>query len=122
MRPVRVGGPVGQNPADSPAENLLARSVMANMNSGARATSVNRTHRVIRERALAMREDRSRMRGMLLPLLVCSALLILFYSASWLLLDQYEVITGVPLDGHRWFLLLLWFLPASVALVAMIWF
>jgi hypothetical protein len=122
MRPVRVGGPPDHNPADSPATEALARSVISGLNSGARASSVNRTHRVIRERARAMQADRSKMRGLVVPLALCSVLLIFLYAGLWVVVDQYELVSGTNLDGHRSFMVLLWFLPVSAALVAMILF
>jgi hypothetical protein len=122
MSSVGVGGHLGQSTADSPAAKTLARSVMSSVDSGARARSVNRTHRVVRERARLMQADRSRMRGLMLPLILCSALMILLYTASWMMVDQYELISEASLDGHRWFMILLWFLPVSAALVAMMWF
>lgn len=122
MRPVRVGGPLGHNSADSPATEALARSVMSGLNSGARASSVNRTHRVVRERARAMKADRSKRRGLVVPLILCSVLLIFLYAALWMMVDQYELVSGTNLDGHRSFMVLLWFLPVTTALIAMILF
>ena len=106
--------------------DLLARSVLREMTTAARSSRVNRTHRVVRERARAMQANRSRMRGLLLPLLLCSSLMILLFSACWMVLEQYELLsvesTPSTASSHHLTLLLLWFLPVSVALGASVWF
>lgn len=54
--------------------------------SGARAAIVNRTHRVVRERAEQMKTRRNSARGLVLPLLICSALLLMMSYALWTVL------------------------------------
>jgi hypothetical protein len=118
MRPVSVGGHVGRNDAIPPAA-----SAMSGLSAAAKASLVNRTHRVVRERARTMQADRSKIRGLLLPLTLCSVLMILIYSALWTLVEQYESVSPeAPAESHHLFMLLLWFLPASAALVAMVWY
>jgi hypothetical protein len=100
---------------------------------GARANVVNRTHRVVRERARVIAERRHHVRSLLLPLTVCSALLILLGVAVWSGLDQSETVAAAraipaevssptgPDSSSQFLLLLLWFVPLSVALLATMW-
>ena len=93
------------------------------MNATAKAFMVNRTHRVIRERAKAIQAQRSRARSLWIPMIVCSALILIFVSAVWSVLDEYDLTpTGVPDASNQLFVLLLWFFPVSAALLAMVWF
>jgi hypothetical protein len=116
MRPAVV------TPSNGNDSDVLARSAMLGMSAAARASMVNRTHRVVRERARAMQANRTAMRGLLLPMLLCSALMITLLSALWMLLDQYDLVSSeMPESIHHFFLLLLWFLPVSAGLVAMAW-
>ncbi len=98
--------------------------------SGARAAVVNRTHRVIRERAVAMQARRRTVRDLVLPCLICSALLLLIAFAVWTVAD--EGLAG--LEGGLWHrvlelggdagssvsILLVWFLPISVITAAVV--
>jgi uncharacterized membrane protein (DUF106 family) len=107
--------------------DLLARSALMGLNTTAKSSTVNRTHRVVRERARAMQANRSKMRGLLLPLLLCSSLMILLFAAFWMVVEQYEIVSSeatgtAPGSSHHLVLLLLWFLPVSVALMAFVWF
>ncbi|WP_263366388.1 hypothetical protein [Edaphobacter bradus] len=93
------------------------------LNVAARASLVNRTHRVVRARAQALAAQRSRARSLWIPLAVCSGLLVIICTAVWSLLDQYELApNGVPDASEQFLVLLLWFLPVSVALMTMVWF
>ena len=83
---------------------------------------VSRTHRAVRERARALHTARTRVRGLLLPMLLCSALMVTLIAAFWMLLDQYDLVSELPASSHHFFILLVWFLPVSAALVAMVWF
>ena len=96
---------------------------------GARVGVVNRTHRVVRERAKAMQEKRSRDRGLMAPLLLCSVLLLLIGLAVWTGLYQNPTETAgavqadvtalAPSDANNQFLVvLLWFVPVSMAVLA----
>jgi hypothetical protein len=123
MRPVSIGAHLGRSDVDSPASRSLARSVLSGINVGAKSSTVNRTHRVIRERAQAMQADRSRRRSLVLPLVLCSVLMGLIYLGLWNLFQQYEAVSPEqPTETHQIFMILLWFLPVSAALVAMIWY
>jgi hypothetical protein len=126
MRPVQVGigaSPLGRQDVESPSARVLARAILSGVGSAAKASTVNRTHRVIRERARAMQADRKRRRSLVLPLVLCSVLMGLMYAALWLVVEQYEAVSPEsPTESHHLFMLLLWFLPVSVALGAMVWY
>jgi hypothetical protein len=92
-----------------------------------RAGVVNRTHRVVRERAKGMQARRSYVRSLMIPSIVCSVLLLLTGFAIWTGLDQYQaaeavqanVAASVTTDSNNHFLVvMLWFVPVSVALLA----
>jgi hypothetical protein len=103
--------------------NSDMRSNTTSLDSTAHASMVNRTHRVVRERAQLMKARRSRVRSLWIPMIVCSALLMILCSAVWSVLDQYELApTGVPDSGDQMMVLLLWFFPVSAAVLAMVWF
>jgi H+/Cl- antiporter ClcA len=114
------------------AEGRRALNDARGLNS-ARSAIVNRTHRVVREQALNMQEQRDKSRSLMLPLMVCSVLLILMASAVWSGLYQYEAAEAVEAvqadvaalataDANNHFLVvLLWFVPVSVALLVTLW-
>ena len=101
---------------------------------GARACVVNRTHRVVRERATAMQAQRSRARSLMVPLAICSALLILVGFAVWSGLYQYQAVeaaeavqadvaTLAATDANNHFMVVLfWFVPVSIALLGAVLF
>jgi heme/copper-type cytochrome/quinol oxidase subunit 2 len=103
------------------------------MNTAARAGVVNRTHRVVRQRAKVMQARRSHVRSLMVPLIVCSSLLILTCLAVWTGLYQYqaaEAAEAVQADvaalaaadaNNHLLLVLLWFVPVSIALLAAVW-
>lgn len=99
------------------------RAAMPNMNVTAGAAMVNRTHRVVRERARKMQAYRSRVRSLWIPLTICSALLLMICSAVWTVLDGYELTPiGIPDSSDQFLILLLWFFPLSMALLVMVLF
>jgi hypothetical protein len=94
---------------------------MTDMN--ARASVVNRTHRVVRERANTIAAQRSRARSLWIPLAVCSSLLLIICTAVWSALEAYDVTPGgVPDASNQFLVLCLWFLPVSMALLALVLF
>jgi hypothetical protein len=113
---------------------IFARTAVGSMDAAARAGMVNRTHRVVRERAKVMQERRSHVRSLMVPLIICSLFLILGFIAVWSGLYQYEAaeaaeavqadVTALAAsDANNQFLVvLLWFVPVSLALLAAIWF
>jgi hypothetical protein len=89
----------------------------------ARASVVNRTHRVVREQALAMREQRSRSRSLWLPIAICSPLLLLVCYAIYDSLETGEFSpTGVADGSGQLFLLMIWLLPVTAFLVGLVLF
>jgi hypothetical protein len=99
------------------------REVFGVRNMGNRASVVNRTHRVVRERAKMLAVRRSRIRSLWIPLAVCSSLFVIICTAVWNVLDAYEVTpNGVPDASNQFLVLCLWFLPVSMALLALVLF
>ena len=91
--------------------------------AAASAAMVNRTHRIVRERARTIQARRSRVRSLWLPLAVCSGLLVVICAAIWSVLDEYELApTGMPDASQQMFVLLMWCLPLSAVLIALVWF
>jgi hypothetical protein len=80
----------------------------------ARAVIVNRTHRVVRQRAAKMQAMRSQQRGLMFPLLLCSMLLVAVCYAVWSVFEQFEVSPAGGSEASSHFVLLLWFLPVSL--------
>lgn len=95
----------------------------SNFPSGARAEIVNRTHRVVRQRAVTRAAYRNRVRSLWVPVAVCSSLLVMLCYAAWNMLAQYDLTpSGVPDSSDQLPLLALWFLPVCAAAIAMVWF
>jgi hypothetical protein len=89
----------------------------------ARGSVVNRTHRVVRERAKTVAARRSRVRSLWIPLAVCSSLLVILCTGVWSALDAYDANPGgVPDSSNQFLMLCLWFLPVSLALLAVVLF
>jgi hypothetical protein len=104
-------------------ENVAPSQSSLDTSASKRGSVVNRTHRVVRERAKSIAARRSRVRSLWIPLAVCSSLLIILICAVWSILDQYDVTpTGVPDASNQFLVLLLWFLPMSMALLALVLF
>jgi hypothetical protein len=55
---------------------------------------------------------------------VYASMIVILVTAVWTLLDQYDDLTptGAPDSSYQYVVLLLWFLPATGALLAMVWF
>jgi hypothetical protein len=101
----------------------LKRAVLAETNIAARASVVNRTHRVVRERARMIAARRTKVRSLWIPLAVCSSLLVIICTAVWSALDAYDATAnGVPDASNQFLVLCLWFLPVSMALLAVVLF
>ena len=94
------------------------------MNFTARASVVNRTHRVVREQALVMQEQKQRSRSLWVPLGIFSMLLVGLCYAVWVVLEGYDDLTpnGLPDASDQMFLLLLWSLPVTAVLFGLVWF
>jgi hypothetical protein len=101
----------------------LVRAALTGASAPARASVVNRTHRVVRERAKTIAARRSRVRSLWVPLAVCSSLLVIISTAVWSALEAYDVTpTGVPDASNQFLVLCLWFLPVSMVLLAVVLF
>jgi hypothetical protein len=93
------------------------------MATGARSLVVNRTHRVVREQALTMREQKSKTRSLWVPLGISSMLLVAICYAIWGVLDGYDLTpNGIPDASDQLMILLLWSLPVTAAILGMVWF
>lgn len=91
--------------------------------TGARGVVVNRTHRVVREQAMNLQEQRSKSRSLWVPLTISSILMIAICYAIWGLLDGYDLTpNGVPDASDQLMILLLWSLPVTAAVLGMVWF
>ena len=93
------------------------------LSQGAGASLVNRTHRIVRERAKYQSDRRRRLKSLWIPLAVCSALLLIISTGVWSALAQSDLSpTGIPDASDQMLVFLLWFFPVSAALLALVWF
>lgn len=92
---------------------------------------VNRTHRVVRERAQLLKARRSYVRSLMVPLVLCSALLILTVAAVWTGLYEYQGAADALQDvsstiaaatDDEFIVMLFWFVPVTLAVVGTVWF
>lgn len=113
-------------PADDPA--VYARAALGSMDTAARARVVNRTHRVVRERAAVIQARRSYVRSLMVPLAICSVLLILVCAGVWTGLYEYQAAETVQADiaaldaNNHLLVVLLWFVPVLLAFVGVVLF
>ena len=107
------------DPHENGPQHLL-RS--ARLHGAARAQVVNRTHRVVREQALNMRELRSRQRSLWVPVILCSSLLLILCYAAWGMLDGYDLTpNGIPDASDQLLVFLLWSLPVTAFVLGLVW-
>ena len=93
------------------------------LSTGASADRVNRTHRVVRERAKTLAARRSKIRSLWLPVVLFSSLLVAICCAVWMVLDEYEVVAaGSQVASYQVLVPVLWSIPVSAALLAVVWF
>ena len=93
------------------------------MAAGARSVVVNRTHRVVREQALSMREQKSKTRSLWVPLGISSIVMVAICYALWGILDGYDLTpNGIPDASDQLMILLLWSLPVTAAVLGLVWF
>ena len=89
--------------------------------TAASAAMVNRTHRVVHERARKMQAERSKIRSLSVPLAVSGVMLAFIVSAIWTILEQDELIpTGLPDANQQMLVLMMWSLPVSVLQLAVV--
>ena len=115
------------------SDPTFSQSLTSGVETTARAGVVNRTRRVVRQRAKLMQARRSKVRSLMLPLITCSALLILTVVAVWFGLYQSEAAEAagvVQADvaalatndaSNQILVLLLWFVPVTLAVLGAIW-
>ncbi len=90
--------------------------------TGARAVVVNRTHRVVREQALTMQEQKRKSRGLWVPLTIFSILMLVLCYAIWGMLDGYNLTpNGIPDASDQMMILLLWSLPVTAVVLGLVW-
>jgi len=112
---------VGVDPASQAASEL--RFMLREAQTMAHSDRVNRTHRVVRERAKTLAARRSKVRSLWLPLVIFSSLLVGICVAVWSVLDQYDLTpTGTPVASYQMLVLLIWSVPVSASLLAVVWF
>jgi hypothetical protein len=96
---------------------------MEALRATASAQMVNRTHRVVQERARKIQARRSTMRSLWIPLAVSGGFLAVIVCAIWTILDEYELSpTGLPDANQQMLVLLMWCLPVSALMLGVIWF
>jgi hypothetical protein len=94
----------------------------ARLHGAARAQIVNRTHRVVREQALNMREQQSRRRSLWVPVLICSSMMLMICYAIWGMMDGYDLTpTGIPDASDQMMILVLWSLPVTAFVLVLVW-
>jgi Na+/glutamate symporter len=100
-----------------------AREAGAGLNAAASAAMVNRTHRVVHERAKIIQARRTKFRSLWIPLAVSGGLLAVIVCAIWTILDEYELAPdGLPDANQQLLVLMMWCLPVSAILLAIVWF
>lgn len=91
-------------------------------NGNARASVVNRTHRVVREQALDMRAQQERKRSLWVPLAIFSVLLPVICYAFWAMLDGYDLTpNGVPDAADQLVVMMMWFIPVTALVLGTVW-
>ena len=127
----RLDSPIGRLDSSIDGSAISVRAALGSVNTVARAGVVNRTHRVVRQRARVMQARRSYVRSLMVPLILCSALLTLTIAAVWTGLYQYqgeaaEVVqadVAALTDANNHFLVvMLWFVPVTLAVLGAVWF
>ena len=95
----------------------------AMLNTGSSAAAINRTHRVVRERAKTLQEQKRRVRSLWIPLTVSFGFLVSILFAVWSVLDESEAFTdGIPDSTQQMMMLALWCIPLSVIVLVVVWF
>ena len=101
----------------------LGNTETARLRAGASASMVNRTHRIVRERAATIQAQKTKVRSLLIPLTVSAALLLAVVCAAWMMLDEYDVTpVGLPDSSNQIFVMVLWCLPISAIALAVVAF
>jgi hypothetical protein len=89
----------------------------------ARASVVNRTHRIVREQARQMQEQKQKSRSLWLPLGLFSVLVVMICYGIWATMDANDFASnGVPDASGQMILFLLWSLPVTMVVLGLVWF
>jgi hypothetical protein len=111
--------PIGRKEDEQELSQALRSSMRVD---GARAGMVNRTHRVVREQALTMQEQKRKSRSLWVPLMIFSFLMLVICYAIWGVLDGYDLTpNGIPDASDQMMILLLWSLPVTAVLLGLVW-
>ena len=109
--------------ADSRELRASLDASFAGGNATANAAMVNRAHRVVRERARTIKERRSKIRSLWVPVTLFSLLLLGVCLAVWTVLEEYELAAaGTQVASYQVLVPLLWSIPVSAALLAVVLF
>jgi hypothetical protein len=96
---------------------------MSSPQMNARATVVNRVHRIVRAEALTMQEQKAKKRSLWVPVAIVSTLLIVCCYAMWAMLDGYDLTpNGVPDASDQLLILVLWSMPVTCVALGAMWF
>lgn len=111
--------PVGPDTSLAPHE---LRVLGVALDGQAPADLVNRTHRVIQQRARTMRARRTTLRTLSIPLTVCAGLFVAVLFAIWSVVDQYELtVDAIPDTSQQMMVLTVWCLPMSLIVLTVVW-
>ncbi len=114
---------MNERPSAVNQNDLFDAATTLSRNTAASSELVNRTHRVVRERALTMQQQKSRVRSLWFPLVISFGFLASLLYALWNMLDESEFFPdGIPDASQQMMLLLLWCLPVSAIVLAAVWF
>ncbi len=95
----------------------------------ARAAIVNRTHRIVRERAVQMQQRKRRFRDLAIPFVICSVVMWMIAHAVLTVADDHldgildglvKLLQGDGADAGSAFRLVVWFLPLSALTAAIV--
>ena len=114
----------GQHAASAtPLEMQQARAAIRSLPLAADSARVGRTHRVVRERAMAMQETRRQGRSLWIPLTIASAMLLMICLAVWSGFAQYDVseISEALRSSSQMMIFGLWFLPVTATALFFVW-
>ncbi|MEO6924656.1 MAG: hypothetical protein ABI142_12585 [Bryocella sp.] len=90
--------------------------------TGARASVVNRTHRIIREQALVMQANRRRRRSLWIPIGIFSVLISIIFVALWSIAAAYDATSGgVPDAGDQLMVWTMWIAPLTIVMLGLVW-
>lgn len=103
---------------NDPQEFLRA----SRLHGAARSQVVNRTHRVVREQALVMRQQKSQKRSLWAPIVICSSMMLIICYAIWGMMDGYDLTpTGIPDASEQLMILVWWSLPVTAFVLGLVW-